>query len=80
MPPEITDIDTLDGLGSLDEKGKPVEARLKDVTSAIALFHTLRKADEGSSVNRARIDAMFDVANPYNATQLAASGQGLKTN
>ena len=80
MPPEITDIDTLDGLGSLDEKGKPVEARLKDVTSAIALFHTLRKADEGSSVNRARIDAMFDGANPYNATQLAASGQGLKTN
>ena len=80
MPPEITDIDTLDGLGSLDEKGKPVEARLKDVKSAVALFHTLRKADEGSSANRARIDAMFDGANPYNSSQLAASGQGLKTN
>ena len=73
------DIDNLD-LGSLDDKGKPVETRLKDVKSALAIFATLRGADEKSAVNRARIDAMFDGAAPYNASNLAISGQGLKTN
>tara|TARA_R110002020_G_scaffold178191_3_gene371055 strand:- start:2529 stop:4790 length:2262 start_codon:yes stop_codon:yes gene_type:complete len=72
-------IDGLD-LGSLDEKGKPVETRLKDVKSAISIFNTLLKADEKSSVNRARVDAMFDGAAPYNQTSLASSGQALKTN
>ncbi len=71
--------DTLN-LGSLDEKGKPVETRLKDVKSAISIYATLRQADEKSSLNRARIDSMFDGAAPYNATALATSGQGLKTN
>ena len=72
----------LDGLnlGSLDDTGAPVETRLKDVKSAISIFGTLRRADEKSAVNRARIDAMFDGAAPYNATQLQTSGQGLKTN
>ena len=73
------DIDGLD-LGSLDDKGKPVETRLRDVKSALAIFATLRGADEKSAVNRARIDAMFDGAAPYNASNLAISGQGLKTN
>ena len=54
-------IDTLN-LGSLDEKGKPVETRLKDVKSALAIFENLRRADEGSSANRARVDAMFDLS------------------
>jgi len=71
--------DTLN-LGSLDEKGKPVETRLKDVRSAISIYTTLRQADEKSSLNRARIDSMFDGAAPYNSTALATSGQGLKTN
>jgi len=75
----LIDLDGLD-LGSLDEKGKPVETRLKDVKSAVGLFATLLKADEKSAVNRARIDSMFDGAAPYSQTQLAASGQGLKTN
>jgi len=71
--------DTL-GLGSLDEKGKPVESRLKDVKSAISIYNTLRQADDKSALNRARIDSMFDGAAPYNSTALATSGQGLKTN
>ena len=73
------DIEGLD-LGSLDNKGKPVATRLRDVKSALAIFATLRGADEKSAVNRARIDAMFDGAAPYNASNLAVSGQGLKTN
>jgi len=73
------EIDALD-LGSLDEKGKPVKTRLKDVNSAVSIFQTLRKADEKSAVNRARIDGMFDGAAPYDNDKLAASGQALKTN
>ncbi len=57
----LDSIDSLN-LGSLDEKGKPVETRLKDVKSAIAIFSTLRTADEKSAVNRARVDSMFDGA------------------
>ena len=74
------ELKSLEGLQDLDQKGKPVQTRLKDVKSAVSIFQTLRKADEGSSGNRARVDAMFDGANPYDAGRLAASGQGLKTN
>jgi len=75
----LIDLDGLD-LGSLDAKGKPVETRLKDVNAAVGIFSTLLRADEKSAVNRARIDSMFDGAAPYSQAQLAASGQGLKTN
>ena len=70
----------LDGLAAFDKDGKPMQSRIKDVKSALKIFEGLRKADEQSSVNRARVDAMFDGANPYNQAQLNASGQGLKTN
>ena len=73
------DIDGLE-LGSLTKKGKPVETRLKDVNSALSIFNTLLRADERSAVNRARVDAMFDGAAPYNTSSLAVSGQQLKTN
>ena len=73
------EIDGLE-LEALTEKGKPVETRLKDVKSAISIFKTLFKADEKSAVNRARIDAMFDGAAPYNQGSLTNTGQGLKTN
>lgn len=75
----LIDLDGLD-LQSLDEKGKPVTSRLKDVKSAVGIFATLLKADEKSAVNRARLDGMFDGSPPYNQSQLAASGQSLKTN
>ena len=80
MPTDKLEIEALDGLGSLDEKGKPLVSRLKDVKSALAVFNNLRKADEQSSVNRARVDAMFDGASPYDQASLNRSGQGLKTN
>jgi predicted transcriptional regulator YdeE len=72
----------LDGLDleGLDEKGKPAQERLKDVKSAVNIFTTLHRADEKSAVNRARVDAMFDGAAPYNMGKLALSGQSLKTN
>ena len=70
----------LDGLAAFDEDGKPTKSRIKDVKSALKIFQGLRKADEQSSVNRARVDAMFYGASPYNQAQLNASGQSLKTN
>ena len=73
------EIDGLE-LDSLDEKGKAVETRLKNVKAALSIFQTLAKADEKSSVNRARIDAMFDGSAPYNQGSLVSSGQPLKTN
>ena len=78
----MSDMYELDGLDleGLDEKGKPAPTRLKDVKSAVNIFTTLRKADEKSAVNRARVDAMFDGAAPYNSGKLALSGQSLKTN
>jgi len=79
MPSSHLDINGLDLL-SLDEKGKPVETRLKDVLSAISIFNSLRRGDEKSAVTRARIDAMFDGAAPYDSSKLLATNQQLKTN
>jgi hypothetical protein len=78
----MSNLHELDGLelSPFDEKGKKVETRLRDVKSAVSIFNTLLKADEGSAVNRSRIDSMFDGVAPYSQSQLAASGQGLKTN
>jgi hypothetical protein len=81
MSDPLTNInDALGDLGSLDKKGKPVASRIKDVKSAVGIFHALLKADERSSINRSRVDAMFDGANPYSSAALRASGQSLKTN
>ena len=80
--PPMSKLSELDGLDlqSLDEKGKAVKTRLKDVKSAVGIFTTLLKADEKSAVNRARVDAMFDGAAPYDNSRLVVSGQSLKTN
>jgi len=74
----------LDGLGleNITEGGDPKEpgGRLVDAASAISIYSTLKRADERSSIQRARIDAMFDGSPPYDASKLASSGQGQKTN
>ena len=80
MSPDNYSINGLEGLDNLEPDGKVPESRVKNVASAISIYNGLRKADEQSSINRARIDAMFDGASPYNQNQLNASGQGLKTN
>ena len=66
---------------NLDEKGKPpVESRLKDAASAVAIYGVLKKADERSSINRARVQAVFDGAPPYDPALLRSTGQGQRTN
>lgn len=78
----MSNLHELDGLelSPFDDKGKQVKSRLRDVKSAISIFQTLLMADEGSSVQRMRVDQMFDGVAPYNQAELTASGQGLKTN
>jgi hypothetical protein len=58
----------------------PPESRIRDVKAASSIYDTLRKADEKSSSNRARIDAMFDGASPYDQRVLFSTGQGNRTN
>lgn len=58
----------------------PTGSRLADVKAADSIYRTLRKADEKSSTNRARVQALFDGANPYNSEFLRASGQGQRCN
>ena len=59
---------------------EPPESRLRDVKAANSIYDTLRKADERSSSNRARTDAMFDGAPPYDQRVLTSTGQGNRTN
>lgn len=59
---------------------EPPESRLRDVKAARSIYDTLRKADEKSAGNRARLDAMFDGASPYDQKVLFSTGQGNRTN
>ncbi len=78
---------TTSGLNELDllnldpEKDYAVpQSRLKDVNAAVAIYNTLRRADERSAVNRSRMDAMFDGAPPHDQKVLNSTGQGSRTN
>lgn len=77
---------TSSGLAELEllnldaETGAPPESRLKDVKAAVSIYGTLRRADERSSANRARLDGMFDGAPPYDQRVLQSTGQGSRTN
>lgn len=58
----------------------PTPSRLKDVKSADAIYQSLKRADDKSAINRAKIQAIFDGAPPYDAAQLRATGQAQRTN
>ncbi len=75
-------LDVIDELGltmGVKEDGTKAR-RLKDVTSALAVYNRLKDADKQSALQRARIDGMFDGSAPYSQAKLNASGQGQKTN
>lgn len=57
----------------------PVE-RLTSVSAASSIYTNLLKADETSSLNRAKLDALFDGAPPYDPSVLKSTGQGSRTN
>lgn len=78
MPDAFTELDLL----NLDPKTElpPQPSRLKNVKSAHSVYQTLRKADEKSATNRARIQAIFDGVAPYDQALLRSTGQASRTN
>ena len=84
LAPSDSDGTGLQAFESMDlkalEKGKPVKERLSSVQNGIALFNRLRDDDKPRSLERARLDSMFDGESPYNQGQLNDSGQSDKTN
>ncbi|NBP24894.1 MAG: hypothetical protein EBU81_10185, partial [Proteobacteria bacterium] len=76
----------LQGLGEIEllnidlRTGEVPEPRLPNVSAASSIYESLKDADEDSSTNRARIDAMFDGTAPYDQRVLAKTGQGSRTN
>jgi hypothetical protein len=79
MPSLPIELDTLH-LAGYDEKKGPTTPRLTDVTKALAIYSTFRTADEKSSINRARIDAMFDGAPPFDTGKMTATNQSQRVN
>lgn len=79
-PSEIGVLDDLN-LAKPDTSGKmPAGSRLGSYEDAISIYLTLKQADEDSQIARAKLNAMFDGAPPYDPARLKASGQGSKTN
>jgi hypothetical protein len=65
---------------TLEKKGPPPKSRIGTVRAATEIYENLRKADEASSINRARVQAMFDGTPPYSEAALRASGQSFRCN
>jgi hypothetical protein len=62
------------------DSGSAPQERLTSVSAASSIYSNLLKADETSSINRARTDALFDGAPPYDPAVLRSTGQGSRTN
>ena len=73
---EISDLP----LQTLDKSGGVPKTRIENVKAANEIFETLVKGDEMSSINRARVQAMFDGTPPYSDASLRSSGQGFRCN
>ena len=79
MASGLSDISDLP-LKTLNENGGAPKTRIKDVKAANEIFESLRKGDELSSINRSRVQAMFDGSPPYSDNALRNSGQGFRCN
>jgi hypothetical protein len=60
--------------------GAAPRCRVTDVGSARSIYLALKKADEGSSKNRALVDGMFNGTPPFNINDLREVGQAERTN
>ena len=73
---ELSDLDL-----ALPEPGKATpKERIQSAKAANDIYEALRRGDEPSAINRARIQGMLDGSPPYNEAQLRASGQASRTN
>ena len=80
MSDGISELNDLPLVNINKDNGSPPSSRLKDVKSATDLLSSLREADKTSSVNRARIQAMFDGTPPYDEAKLRETGQSFRVN
>jgi len=71
---------TLDDFPEINQKPKDTDTRFKSADKAHGLYLSLLRADESSSVQRSRVDAMYDGVPPYDAKVLKSTGQGSRTN
>lgn len=64
----------------VDDKGKPLDPRVKNVDSARALWVKTRDADLESNRQMAKVQALLDGAPPHDQAKLNSSGQGFLSN
>ncbi len=74
MPEQKLPIDELN-LATISHEGEVPKLRIPDAAAAIAVHDMLRRDDEVSSRNRARIQAAVDGAPPYDQQRQRDSGQ-----
>lgn len=77
---EPTGLAEIELLNLNQDTGEAPEERLTSVAAASSIYSGLHKADETSSINRSRTDALFDGAPPYDPSVLRSTGQGSRTN
>lgn len=64
----------------VDQKGEPLERRIKDVDGARSLWFRMQQADIASNQQMAKSQAMVDGASPYDQAQLQREGLGYMSN
>ena len=67
-------------LETIADSGKAPRSRIKDAKSAHAIYTAIRNADDSSSTDRQKVQAMMDGEPPYNPSKLKALGQGYRAN
>lgn len=67
-------------LENIAESGKAPRTRIKDATSAHAIYTAIRNADDASAMDRTKIQSMLDGEPPYSPAKLKALGQGYRAN
>jgi hypothetical protein len=78
MPTGFSELDLLNL--SPDTRKPPAGSRMTSVKAADQVYRALRIADERSAINRARVQALFDGAAPYDSAFLRSTGQQSRTN
>jgi hypothetical protein len=67
-------------LETISPEGRPPKTRLKDASSAFAIYTNLTDADAESAAQRVRVQAMLDGEPPYNPNTLRNLGQSYRSN
>lgn len=67
-------------LETIDESGSVPRRRIKDAKSLHQVYSRMRKADEGSAINRQKVQRMFDGEPPYDEHQLEMTNQSDRAN